>query len=367
MVSIAEYIWLDGAKPTQELRSKSRILQLSSNCPDITEFPDWGFDGSSTNQSLGHQSDLILKPVRVVRDPIRGDTHVLVLCEVFNADNLPHSTNTRATLRNILESGGNAHDPWFGFEQEYVLFSGNAPLDWPSQGFPGPQGPFYCGVGAGKVHGREIIEQHLLYCLDAGLLVYGINAEVMPSQWEYQVGYRGFDGDSVDALTVCDHQWLARWLLCRTAEDYGVTVSFDNKPVKGDWNGSGCHTNFSTNEMRTKGKGMAVIQKAAELLAEKHSEHINLYGHGLAERLTGHHETCSINEFRCGVSDRGASIRIPLHVSKQGYGYLEDRRPGANSDPYLVAARLIATVCNIDSDNTRIDIKPTKKKMKTVA
>ena len=367
MGSIAEYIWLDGTKPTQELRSKSRILQLSSDNPDITEFPDWGFDGSSTYQSPGHHSDLVLKPVRVVPDPIRGNNNFLVLCEVFDSDNIPHVTNTRANLRNVLEAGGAAHDPWFGFEQEYVLFSGKTPLGWPEQGYPAPQGPFYCGVGAGKVFGREIIEQHMAYCLDAGLLMYGINAEVMPAQWEYQVGYRGFDGDIVDALTVCDHQWLARWLLCRTAEDYDVTISFDNKPVKGDWNGSGCHTNFSTKGMRAKGKGMALIKKAAELLAQNHDEHIKVYGHGLAERLTGHHETCSISEFRCGVSDRGASIRIPLHVSKQGYGYLEDRRPGANSDPYLVAARLIDTICNTDADNIVVASKSANKKMKSIA
>ena len=348
MASIAEYIWLDGAKPTQELRSKARLVQLKSNNPTASDFPEWGFDGSSTYQSQGHSSDLVLKPVRVVKDPIRGAGNFLVLCEVFDSENNPHPSNTRAPLRAILEAGGAAEEPWFGFEQEYALYTDKSPLGWPEQGYPSPQGPFYCGVGDGKVYGREVIERHLAYCVEAGLYIYGINAEVMPSQWEYQVGYRGFDQDEADALTHCDHQWLARWLLCRTAEEFGVAINFDNKPVKGDWNGSGCHTNFSTKAMRTKGKGLDVIKKAADALQKKHAEHIKVYGHGLAERLTGHHETCSINEFRCGVSDRGASIRIPLHVSKLGYGYLEDRRPGANSDPYLVAARLISTICNIE-------------------
>ena len=346
--SIAEYIWIDGAKPVQALRSKTRVVELNPEVfPSPEDFPDWSFDGSSTYQSKGHQSDLILKPVRVLRDPFRGHNHFLVLCEVYEPGNVPHVSNIRAQLRAVLNNGGASYEPWVGFEQEYTFFDGTHPLGWPVQGYPKPQGPFYCGVGANKVFGREIVEEHLKYCLDAGLLMYGINAEVMPSQWEYQVGYRGFQNDVIDALLVCDHQWLARWLLCRTAEKYNVTVSFDNKPIKGDWNGAGCHTNFSTKEMRSKEQGIHFIRKAIQLLSRKHLEHIAIYGHGLEERLTGLHETCAIHEFRSGVSDRGASIRIPLQVEKQGYGYLEDRRPGANSDPYLVTMMLIKTTCEI--------------------
>ena len=351
MISIAEYIWLDGANPTQELRSKSKMVSVTSDNPVPNDFPEWGFDGSSTGQSSGHHSDLALKPVRVVKDPIRGPDNFLVLCEVFDSNHNPHPTNTRSLLRNILEAGGAQHDPWFGFEQEYTLFSDKLPFGWQEPTAMKPQGPYYCGVGTGKTFGRDIIEEHLACCIEAGLFIYGINAEVMPSQWEYQVGYRGFEEDKIDALTVCDHQWLARWLLCRVAEQYNVSISFDNKPMKGDWNGSGCHTNFSTKLMRMKEKGMSAIQDAVEALAAKHADHIKVYGHGLAERLTGKHETCSIHEFRYGVSDRGASIRIPLSVSQQGYGYLEDRRPGANSDPYLVATRLIATICDIPMPN----------------
>ena len=348
MVVMAEYIWLDGARPTQELRSKTKVIEHNELCLLETEYPEWSFDGSSTNQSSGGCSDLTLKPVRVVKDPIRGGDNTLVYCEVFNSDGIPHESNTRARLRQVLDAGGSKYDPWVGFEQEYTLFSGHNPLGWPDDGYPRPQGPFYCGVGADKVYGRQVVEKHLELCVQADLLVYGINAEVMPGQWEYQVGYRGFKEDKLDALTLCDHQYLARWLLCRVAEDYHVSVCFDNKPVKGDWNGAGCHTNFSTSAMRTPGEGLAAIKAAVALLEKNHQNHIRIYGHDLESRLTGEHETCSINEFRAGVADRAASIRIPAQVEENGFGYLEDRRPGANSEPYLVTACLITTICGLD-------------------
>lgn len=348
MISTVEYIWLDGSKPTQRMRSKTRLVEvLNLDEVSLKTFPEWSYDGSSTYQSEGNNSDLLLKPVNFVNDPIRGMGHYLVLCEVFNPDNTPHSTNTRSLLRKAVEKSGDS-DTWFGFEQEYTLFSGRTPLGWPEDGFPRPQGPFYCGVGADEVYGREIVEAHTDACIEAGLLIYGTNAEVMPGQWEYQIGYRGFERDDNNAINFCDHQWFARWLLCRIAEDADVIVSFDNKPVKGDWNGAGCHTNFSTKAMRDPKTGMKAIEEAIQLLGTKHEEHVRLYGAGLHERLTGLHETCDITEFRAGVADRGASIRVPHQVQLKGYGYAEDRRPGANSDPYLVASRIITTICDLD-------------------
>ena len=349
MTNMAEYIWLDGTQPTQELRSKTRLVKVADQNHVTTEsFPEWSYDGSSTSQATGEDSDLTLKPVYVTNDPIRGHGNYLVLCEVCNPDGTPHATNTRAMLRRVMEAGGAASQPWLGYEQEFTLFSGQTPLGWPENGYPKPQGPFYCGVGSDKVFGREIVEAHTEACIDANLMIYGTNAEVMPGQWEFQVGYRGFEGDSTDTLAFTDHMWVARWLLHRIAEDFGVTVSFDNKPVRGDWNGAGMHTNFSTAEMRNPDTGLQTINTAIERLKEKHREHISVYGAGLSERLTGEHETCSINEFRAGVSDRGASIRIPRHVEKKRSGYIEDRRPGANADPYIVAARLITTVSGLD-------------------
>lgn len=348
MISLVEYIWMDGAKPTQHVRSKTRIVPTKDPKKlTIEELPEWSFDGSSTYQADGHKSDLMLKPVRMVRDPIRGEGNYMVMCEVMYADGTPHPTNTRAQLRKVLEAGASKEEPWFGFEQEYTLFQGRSPMGWPEGGYPAPQGPFYCGVGSDEVFGRQMVEEHLAACIDAGLMIYGINAEVMPGQWEYQVGYRGVDGESADPLTVADHNWMSRWLLYRVGEDYKVNATLHPKPVRGDWNGAGQHTNFSTKSMRNPATGKKTIDKMISLLKEHHSEHIAVYGDGNSERLTGRHETCAIDQFRAGEMDRGASIRIPLKVSQDGCGYLEDRRPAANADPYLVAARILKTICEI--------------------
>ncbi len=343
-MNIAEYIWLDGSEPIPQIRSKTRVVQVGNSHPGASDFPEWSFDGSSTAQADGSDSDCILIPVSVVRDPIRGGENYLVLCEVQDADGNVHPSNTRSKLRQVAAKSGD-QDPWIGFEQEYTLFKDGRPLGWPTTGFPGPQGPYYCSVGAEVAFGREIAERHMQACTSIGLSFYGLNAEVMPGQWEFQIGYRGFDAKDPSVLDVADQLWIARWLLHRIAEDEGVSVSFDNKPVAGDWNGAGMHTNFSTRQTRDKSSGLVAIQDAVNKLKAKHDEHIAVYGFDLEKRLTGDHETCSIDEFKSGAADRGASIRIPRPVASKGYGYFEDRRPGANADPYLVAARLIETVC----------------------
>ncbi len=346
MQYFAEYIWLDGAKPTQQLRSKTRIVSVrGGDAITADELPEWSFDGSSTSQSDGGDSDLLLEPVRVVRDPLRA-SGLLVMCEVLDAEGKPHATNQRARLRATLDAGAAAQDPWFGFEQEYTLLSAGRPLGFPESGFPAPQGPYYCGVGSGQVFGRELVEQHAQACLDAGLMIYGTNAEVMPGQWEFQIGHRGTEGETADPLSVADHLWIARWLLHRICEANGVSASFEPKPVYGDWNGAGAHTNFSTLAMRDPARGMAAIEDAIERLERVHDEHIASYGADLHQRLTGLHETCSIDRFASGVADRGSSIRIPRSVARQGHGYLEDRRPGANCDPYVVCERILRTVCS---------------------
>jgi glutamine synthetase len=350
MIGMAEYIWLDGAKPTALLRSKGRVISTGEEV-SLSDFPEWGFDGSSTYQAPGDMSDLVLAPSYFVPDPLRGYGNYLVLCEVLNADGTPHTTNTRALLRDVINAGGQDLEPWGGFEQEYTLFQDGIPLGFTPASEPAPQGPYYCGVGANRIFGRDIVEDHAVACIEAGINIYGINAEVMPGQWEYQVGYRGFEGDNNDLLTLCDQRIIANWLLERIAEDYDVEVSFANKPKSGDWNGAGCHTNFSTKNMRDKVKGKQTIDNAVKALSEKHNEHIQVYGAGNDQRLTGKHETCSFRQFRAGTSDRGASIRIPLGVAQKGYGYIEDRRPGANSDPYVVSARLIATVTGLNFDS----------------
>ena len=330
----AEYIWIDGNMPTAKLRSKTKIIEREVN--SISDLPEWGFDGSSTQQAEGHFSDCLLRPVSFLPDPLRGGNDILVMCEVFNADGTVHKSNNRAKLRELAEMY-KSEDCWFGIEQEYTFFDGIKPLGWPDNGFPAPQGGYYCGVGSDEVFGRDIVEDHMEACLMAGIRLSGINAEVMPGQWEFQVGPLG-------PLEVSDQLWIARWLLYRIGEDYEVSATLDPKPVKGDWNGAGAHTNFSTKSMREEG-GIKVIEAACEKLKNKHKEHIDAYGADNEQRLTGLHETCSIEEFRYGVSDRGASIRIPMQTSNDGYGYLEDRRPSANMDPYVVCTMLMETVC----------------------
>jgi glutamine synthetase len=327
----AEYIWLDGTEPTQQLRSKTKILADS-----VTPPPIWGFDGSSTNQATGDHSDCVLQPVFTCPDPIRGGSNILVMCEVLLADNMkPHPTNTRAACAKVAKKWAK-HDMWFGLEQEYTMLRADGtPLGFPEGGFPGPQGPYYCGVGTGKIVGRDIVEEHTQACLDAGLAISGTNAEVMPGQWEFQIGPLG-------PLEVSDELNVARWLLHRIAEDYDVIISFDAKPVKGDWNGAGCHTNFSTADMRNN---YAAVEAACKAIGKKWELHVTNYGAGIQDRLTGHHETAPWNKFSYGVSHRGASIRIPWQVAKDGRGYAEDRRPNANCDPYTVTRLIVDTVC----------------------
>ena len=324
----AEYLWIDGTVPTPKLRSKTKIVPIGE------EPPVWGFDGSSTNQATGKTSDCVLNPVFTCPDPLRGVDDVLVMNEVLLTDLSPHPTNTRADCLKVANQFA-GHKPIFGIEQEYTFFLGSKPLGFPDMGYPAPQGGYYCGVGADEVFGREIVEMHLDICLRAELDIFGINAEVMPGQWEFQIG-------PIGPVEVSDQLWVARWLLYRVAEEFGVNATLYPKPVRGDWNGAGAHTNFSTEAMRN---GYQPCLDAIEALKHKHDLHIVNYGFGIEERLTGLHETCSYKEFRSGVSDRGASIRIPWQVAREGKGYIEDRRPNANMDPYVVTKLITDTVC----------------------
>ncbi|HZU71877.1 MAG TPA: glutamine synthetase GlnII [Acidimicrobiales bacterium] len=327
----AEYIWIDGSEPTAQLRSKTKILPGPTS---LGELPIWGFDGSSTNQAPGKASDCVLQPVFSCPDPVRGGDDLLVLCEVLLTDMTPHRSNTRSALREV-ELQFRDQEPLFGIEQEYTLFRQDRPLGFPDGGFPGPQGPYYCSVGTGAAVGRPVAESHLDACLRAGLSLSGINAEVMPGQWEFQVGPLG-------PLDVADQLWVARWLLHRVAEDDDIAVSFDPKPAPGDWNGAGAHTNFSTASMRSDYQ--AVIT-AAEALGKNAEHHVLNYGEGIENRLTGSHETAPYDVFNYGVSDRGASVRIPWQVERDQGGYLEDRRPNANCDPYVVTRLILETCC----------------------
>lgn len=326
-----EYIWLDGSKPTQKLRGKTKIVTDFSGKLEDCEV--WSFDGSSTGQAEGNSSDCLLKPVFICPDPQRKNGY-LVMCEVLNADSTPHETNGRATIDDEDD------DFWFGFEQEYFLIDNETgkPLGFPVNGYPRPQGPYYCSVGATNAYGRAIVEEHLDACLEAGLNVEGINGEVAAGQWEYQIFAKG-------AAAAGDEIWVARYLLERIGEQYGVSVDLHPKPLGDlDWNGSGMHANFSNSTLRNAGN-RETYEKICEAFRPVVKEHIDVYGADNHLRLTGKHETASIHDFSYGVSDRGASIRIPIATVERGWkGWLEDRRPASNGDPYKIASRIIKTV-----------------------
>lgn len=329
-----EYIWLDGHKPTQKLRSKTKIVRDFSG--KLEDCPLWNFDGSSTQQAVSNHSDCILKPVAIFPDPARKNGF-LVMNEVLNEDGSPHSSNARANIQD------EDNDFWFGFEQEYFLWdlSINKPLGFPKEGEPEPQGPYYCPVGARHAFGRKLIEEHLDLCLEAGLNVEGINGEVAIGQWEFQIFAKG-------AKNAGDQMWVARYLLERTAEAYGLAINWHCKPLAElDWNGSGMHANFSNSYIRNA-KSEEKIRKVCEAFRPVVREHIDAYGEDNHLRLTGKHETASIDDFTYAPSDRGASIRIPLFTVQNGWsGYLEDRRPNSAADPYKVASRIIETVSKV--------------------
>jgi glutamine synthetase len=268
--------------------------------------------------------------------PRFASDNILVMCETYTPAFEPLPTNSRAAAAKIMEAA-KAHVPWFGIEQEYTLFEEDkvTPFGWPKGGYPGPQGPYYCAIGNDNAFGRYVVEAHYRACLYAGINISGVNAEVMPGQWEYQVG-------PCEGISSGDQLWISRYLLLRVCEAFHVNVSFDPKPIPGDWNGAGCHTNYSTKAMREDG-GWDHIIAACEKLGKKHEEHIAVYGSGNERRLTGRHETCSIKQFKYGVANRGASLRIPRSAEHDRKGYFEDRRPASNMDPYAVTSKIVKT------------------------
>jgi glutamine synthetase len=336
---ILEYVWLDGYR-TANLRSKIKVLDWPSGNIDLSHVPEWNFDGSSTRQAPGGDSECLLKPVRIYATGER--THI-VLCEVMNPDGSPHRSNQRAKLRDLLDKTED-QEFWWGFEQEYFITKDFKPLGFPDGGYPKPQGLYYCGVGGNQVVGRQLVHHHMIECLHLGMDITGVNAEVAVGQWEYQCFNR-------DTLKATDDLWISRYLLHKMAEVYGWDIDLSPKPVSGDWNGSGCHTNFSTKEMRTIG-GRNYLENLMVSFEANHLSHIENYGENNDQRLTGNHETQRIDTFSWGVGDRGASVRIPRSMEKNNWmGYIEDRRPASNCDPYVVAALIITTTTEALSDD----------------
>lgn len=330
---IVEYIWIGGHD--NDLRSKCKTLDKYPRT--VKDIPIWNYDGSSTDQSDTKDSEIILHPVKMYDDPFRKLDHKLVLCEARLPDGSPAKNNNRSYASDIYNNKKVKRErPWFGLEQEYVLFenNGTTPLGWPEVGSPNAQGLYYCGIGNGVV-GRYIMNEHYDACLYAGINISGTNAEVMKGQWEYQIG-------PSTLLDAGDDMWMSRYILYRICENYDKVVSFHPKPVKGEWNGSGCHVNFSTRSMRHGKSG--IFTDVIEKLENNHEEHMKIYGKHNENRMTGDCETSDFEKFTWGIGSRNTSIRIPLQTHKNGKGYIEDRRPGANIDPYLVTSKITHTV-----------------------
>ena len=335
--NIIDYVWVGG---NGQLRSKIRVVESrTQECIKLDDIPDWNYDGSSTNQATGTKSEIIIKPRSVFKDPWTPRGSYMVICDTYTPDGEPLFNNTRHNANNIFNQKLD-EEPWFGLEQEYFLINPhtNLPLGFNEND---KQGQFYCGVGCENIFGRHVVEEHLSRCLESGVKLSGINAEVAPGQWEFQVGpCTGIDSG--------DHLLMARYILLRLGEIHNVGINFEPKPLKGDWNGSGCHTNFSTVNMRegTENKtGLEHINEAIVKLSEKHDEHMKVYGSGNEERMTGEHETASYDKFTDGNGNRGASIRRGADTIKNGKGYFEDRRPSSNCDPYLVTSIIFQTTC----------------------
>lgn len=336
MKYIVDYIWIDA---NGGLRSKNKVyLNKPENINDITI---WNFDGSSTGQAQTKDSERFLKPVYLCNNPFH-DYSYLVLCAVYNDYNLtiPDLKNNFHNCKNLLDKYLDS-EPWFGFEQEYFLFKrcntyiDKIPLGVENVSVCNDQGQYYCSVGAENTFGRNIIIEHLNNCIKANLDIYGTNAEVAPSQWEYQIG-------TTEGILAAHQLWISRYILIRTAEKYDVCVSFHPKPFE-KLNGSGCHTNFSTKDTRGSGGLDIMITDMFAKLEANHDEHINNYGDYNKLRLTGHHETASLDEFSWGIASRGSSIRVSLETQNNRCGYFEDRRPASNCDPYLVSMLLVKT------------------------
>jgi glutamine synthetase len=341
-----EYVWIDGSdlKTTKQviegipftrtgLRSKSKTVYHEVN--EIKDVPKWNFDGSSTGQAEGTDSEVNLLPVALFNDPFRGGKHKLVMCACYDA-NWTRTKSNHRHLASIFFDQAPDQEPWFGLEQEYFLFTANGrPLGWHDD--PYQIKDHYCGVGTHNVAGRSIVEKHYQLCLSAGIKISGINAEVTPGQWEFQVG-------PCLGIEAGDHLWMARYILNRVCEENGVICNFHPKPLNNPWNGSGCHVNFSTKKMRAHQTGYQHILSAIKKLESKHPEHMKIYGDDNHLRMTGDCETARFDKFTYGVANRGTSVRIGQETFQNQGGYFEDRRPASNIDPYRVTAKIFETV-----------------------
>jgi glutamine synthetase len=342
MRSIIEYIWIGGE---MELRSKARVLVIDHTLTKeqlLKKIPDWNYDGSSTKQAKGNDSEIIIKPRKIVNCPFRKNNNYLVLCDTYKPDGTPVFNNNRVNAYKIFRQNL-SEEPWFGIEQEFFIMNSltNQPLGFNNETYEKitSQGQNYCSVGSLNSFGRKIMDRVLDNLLYAELDVSGINAEVAPGQWEYQIG-------PVVGIDAGDQLWMSRYILERTCEGFNTHINYDPKPLEGDWNGSGLHTNYSTKSMRegtAYQTGLQIIDSAITKLSLKHDQHMLVYGKDNDKRMTGEYETAQWDKFTVGRANRGASIRIGNETIVNKRGYFEDRRPASNADPYQVTSIIFET------------------------
>ncbi len=340
--TVLEYIWIGGKG---EIRSKTRVIHNFLPA-DLTHIPEWNYDGSSTWQAVSNgDTEIVLKPCQVYKNPLIALDNAecyLVLCDTYNSNGNPTSTNHRHLANELFEKG-EEYEPWFGLEQEYFMeIESKSIFDTDSCYYDDDDGVHYCGDSCDNIE-RKIAEEHMHACIKTGLQISGINSEVSNFQWEFQIG-------PCEGILAADELIIARYLLQRIAEKYNVIIIYDPKPIN-TINGSGCHINFSTYRTRYPDSGIEEIHRCIKCLSEKHEDTIKVYGDDNDLRLTGFHETSSYDNFSWGVGTRNTSVRIPNHVIREKCGYFEDRRPASNIDPYLATSTLF-NICYLQTEES---------------
>ena len=257
---------------------------------------------------------------------------MLVLCDTYNPKTDLRSSHYEAEK---IFKKYEANQPMFGLEQEFFMFNSKDKNEIPEKKMEiAAHGEYYCGLGPQCSRTRRYLLDVMYTAIQLGIKVTGMNYEVAPGQAELQVCNIGLDA--------CYDLLMVRYLLTRLGENYNIVPNFEPK-ILNDENGSGCHINFSTLEMRNL-KDTKELHKMIHSMCQNLEKHHNTfideyYGSGNKERLSGTCETCSYQEFKVKKGGRNASIRVPNEGN-----YFEDRRPSSNIDPYLACSKLLECV-----------------------
>lgn len=325
MKSRAIYIWI-GAN--NRLRWKIKTVPIDKrDMLKLKAYPWWNYDGSSTGQAEGENTEVRLKPVRVYPFPYKDDADVMILCETYNVDNTVHRDNERYHALERFKAGEYKR-PWFGNEVEYfIVKNGDNMNDLLTT-------THYCGFDECRAHCKRVALEHYNACLNANLEISGMNAEVTRGQWEFQIG-------PCEAIKSGDHTYVALFLLIWVAEYHGCKVIVNESKPYENVNGSGCHINYSDIDTRFNDNANILVQKINKL-GERHDHHMSIYGDN-SKRLTGTHETSRPDVFSFGTGTRDTSVRVPTNTKK----YFEDRRPASNIDYYKVTSSIYESVNNV--------------------